>query len=168
MIISIIAAIGNNWVIGKNNKIPWNLPEDMEHFKKLTLGKPVIIGQRTFQSIGKPLSGRTNIILTKDDNFKQEGCLIANSIEEALKAAGNAEEVMICGGESVYRQFLPLANRMYLTLVEGDYEGDAFFPEFDYKDWNETERIKNEPDKDNPYKYSFVTLERKKHKTPFF
>lgn len=159
--ISIIVAIGNNWVIGCKNALPWDLPADMEHFKKLTMGKPVIMGQRTFESIGKVLPGRTNIILTQDKNFKADGCLIVYSIEEALEKAKSFPEVMICGGVSVYKQFLPLANRMYLTLIKGDFEGDAFFPEFDYNDWNEVERIKNEPDKDNPYKYSFVILERK-------
>ena len=151
--ISIIAAIGNNNVIGKDNKLPWNLPEDMEHFKKLTLGKPVIMGQRTFESIGMALPGRTNIILTQDKNFRAEGCIISYSIEEALEKAKSFPEVMICGGVSVYQQFLPLADRMYLTLIKGDYEGDAFFPEFDYNDWKEVEREEHD-------KYSFITLEK--------
>ena len=162
MTISIIVAIANNRVIGKNNKLPWDLPADMEHFRKLTLGKPVIMGQKTFESIGKALPGRTNIVLTLDKNFQAPACLAAHSIEEALKFAGNKEEVMIIGGVSIYKQFLPLANRLYLTLIDADIkDGDAFFPEFNYGDWNEIERIKNEPDKDNPYQYSFVTLERK-------
>ncbi|MDO8663439.1 MAG: dihydrofolate reductase [Candidatus Wildermuthbacteria bacterium] len=154
MLVSIIVAMGNNRVIGRNNKLPWDLPEDLEHFKKMTLGKPVIMGQRTFESIGKVLPGRTNIILTKDDNFNQTGCLVAHSLEEALSLAKDAKEVMICGGSSVYRQFLPLADRMYLTMVEGDYQGDAFFPEFDWSDWQEVER-------ENHDKYSFITLDRK-------
>ncbi|MFH1181121.1 MAG: dihydrofolate reductase [bacterium] len=155
MIISIIAAIGNDRVIGKNNKLPWNLPEDMEHFKKLTMGKPVIMGQRTFESIGRPLPERKNIILSRDDNFQTSGCLVAKSIDEALEAAREtkAAEVMIIGGESVYVQFLPLADKMYLTVVEGDFEGDAYFPEFSYNEWKETERVDNNG-------YSFITLER--------
>jgi dihydrofolate reductase len=163
MVISIIVAIGNNRVIGCKNALPWNLPADMKHFRQLTLGRPVIMGQKTFESIGKALPGRTNIVLTLDKSFQAPDCLTAYSIEEALSLAENkgAKEVMIIGGVSIYKQFLPLASRLYLTLIEGDFEGDAFFPEFDYNCWNEIERIKNEPDKDNPYKYSYLTLERR-------
>ncbi|MFH1462257.1 MAG: type 3 dihydrofolate reductase [bacterium] len=162
--ISIIAALGNNRVIGINNTLPWNLPADLKHFHKLTLEKPVIMGQKTFESIGRPLPGRTNIILTRDENFQAENCIIVNSIEKALEAAKGFEEVMICGGVSVYKQFLALADRMHLTLIEGDFKGDAYFPEFDYNDWKEVERLENEPDKENPYKYTFLTLERKHEK----
>ncbi|MBM3250707.1 MAG: dihydrofolate reductase [Candidatus Nealsonbacteria bacterium] len=160
-VISIIVAMGNGQVIGINNNLPWNLPADMEHFKKLTRGKPIIMGQKTFESIGKPLPGRRNIILTLDKNYQAPGCLVVYSIEEALEKTREFEEVMICGGASVYSQFIPLADRMYLTLIEGDFEGDAFFPEFDRSEWRESERINNEPDRKNPYKYSFVILERK-------
>jgi len=160
-IISIIVAIGNNRVIGVNDKLPWDLPADLRHFLQMTMGKPVIMGQKTFESIGKPLPGRTNIILTREKDFSPPGCIVAYSIEEALAACGEFEEVMIAGGVSIYGQFLPLANRMYLTLIEGDFEGDAYFPEFDWNDWNEVERVENQPDQENPYKYTFVTLERK-------
>ena len=160
-VISIIAAIGNNWVVGINNKLPWDLPADMEHFRQKTLGKPVIMGQKTLESIGKPLPGRTNIVLTLDENFHPQGCTVAHSIEEALGAAKDFEEVMICGGVSIYKQFLPLADRMYLTRIKNDFEGDAFFPEFDWEDWKEVERIEHPAGDGNPYKYSFITLERK-------
>ncbi len=163
MIISIIVAIGNNRVIGIKNALPWNLPADMEHFRQLTTGKPLIMGQKTFESIGKALPGRINIILTLDNNFKAPDCFVAHSIEEALQIAKEkGEEVMICGGVSIYRQFLTIADRMYLTLIKGDFEADAFFPEFDWNEWQETERIDKESDKDNPYPYSFVTLQRKR------
>lgn len=162
MIISIIAALGKNLVVGKNNALPWNLPADMEHFRQLTRGKPVIMGQKTFESIGKPLAGRINIVLTLDENFNPPNCTVVHSIEEAMSAAKSYPEAMICGGVSIYCQFLPLADRMYLTLIEGDFEGDAFFPEFNWNDWQETERIENEPDEANPYKYTFLTLENKK------
>lgn len=159
-IVSIIAAVGRNNVIGLKNTLPWNLPADMEHFKQLTKGKPIIMGQKTFESIGKPLIGRTNIVLTLDKNFTPSGCQIAYSIKEALDIVKNSKEVMICGGESIYRQFLPLADRIYLTLIEKDFEGDAFFPEFDRSSWKEVERVENKPDRENPYKYTFLTLEK--------
>lgn len=161
MVISIIAALAKNRVIGKDNKLPWNLPADLRRFKELTLGKPIIMGQRTFESIGKVLPGRTNIVLTRDKSFLAPGCILAYSIEEALKAAGDVEEVMVIGGANVFSQFLPLTNRMYLTLIDEDFEGDAFFPEFELSDWQETERIENQPDKENSYRYTFLTLERK-------
>ncbi len=160
-IISIIVAIGNNRVVGKDNKLPWNLPADLAHFKRETLGKPVIMGQRTFESIGRPLPGRTNVILTLDKSFSFPGCIVAYSIDEALDKLKDFEEVMIIGGVSIYKQFLPLADKMYLTLINGDFEGDAFFPEFDWAEWEEKERINNSPDKDNPYPYSFLKLQRK-------
>jgi len=159
-VISIIAAIGKNNVIGLKNALPWNLPADMEHFKQLTKGKPIIMGQKTFESIGKPLIDRINIILTLDKNFAPLGCQIAHSIKEALEMVKNSKEVMICGGVSIYRQFLPLADRIYLTLIEEDFEGDAFFPEFDRSLWKEVERVENKPDRENPYKYTFLTLEK--------
>lgn len=160
-LISIIAAMGNKQVIGFKNRLPWNLPADMEHFRQLTMGKPVVLGQKTFESIGKLLPGRTNIILTLDKSFNPSGCIVAHSIEEALSLTKDFPEVMICGGASIYRQFLPLAEKMYLTLIKGDFEGDVYFPEFNWNDWEEIERIDNQPDKNNSYPYSFVVLQRK-------
>ena len=166
MIVSIIVAVGYNGVIGNKNKLPWNLPSDMRHFRKLTKGKPIIMGASTFLSIGRTLPGRDNIVLTRDPEFKAPGCRLAFSLDQALKMARESlfakeGEVMICGGVSVYRQYLPLADRMYLTLIEGDFEGDAFFPEFDMKEWDEKERIENQPDPKNPHKHTFLILERK-------
>ncbi|MDO8436032.1 MAG: dihydrofolate reductase [bacterium] len=165
MLISIIVAIGNNQVIGIKNSLPWNLPADMEHFRSLTVGKPIIMGQKTFESIGKALPLRTNIILTLDKSFHAPNCITAYSIDEALQIAQNtgAKEVMICGGVSIYKQFLPLAGRLYLTFIDGNFEGDAYFPEFDYNEWEEVERVSNEPDKNNAYRYSFVVLQKKKN-----
>lgn len=168
MTISIIAAVANNNVIGNKNQLPWKLPADMRHFRELTMGKPVIMGSLTYESIGRPLPGRDNIVLTKDPEYKAPGCKIACSLDEALALAENSEmgqqarEAMICGGASVYRQYLPRADRMYLTLIEADFEGDAFFPEFDMQEWEEEERTCREPDQNNKYKYSFLTLKRKK------
>lgn len=161
MIISIIVAIGNNRIIGIKNALPWNLPADMEYFRQKTWGKPVIMGQKTFESISNSLPGRTNIIITLDKNYKVPGCIVVHSIEESLRVAKDFEEVMIIGGASIYKQFLPLANRMYLTFVHGDFNGDFYFPEWDSNEWQEVERFEREADENNQYRLSFVTLERK-------
>ena len=160
MIISIIAAVADNMVIGNNNSLPWNLPADLDYFKKNTLNKPVIMGAKTFESIGKVLPDRKNIILSFDIDYKAEGCIVATSIESALKEVGENEEVMIAGGASVYKQFLPLANKLYLTFIHHDFDGDTYFPEFDIKQWKEIKRIDNKADEKNPYSYSFVILEK--------
>jgi len=161
MIISIIAAVADNMVIGNNNSLPWNLPADMEYFKKTTWGKPIIMGAKTFESIGKALSNRKNIILSFDKNYKVENCVVVTSIESALKEVGENEEVMIAGGASIYKQFLPLANRLYLTFIHYDFAGDTYFPEFNINEWKEIKRIDNQPDGKNLYSYSFVVLEKK-------
>ena len=155
--------MGKNKVIGKNNDIPWgkSLPKDLDHFKELTAGKPIIMGRKTYESIGKPLPNRTNIILTRDENYKAEGCIVVHSTEEALKAAGNAEEVMIIGGSQIYKEFLPKANRMYLTIVDADFEADTYFPEYKIEEWEETAYEEHERDAENPYNYTYITLERK-------
>lgn len=160
MIISLIAAMGKNKVIGKNNSLPWKLPADMEHFKKLTEGKPVIMGRKTFESIGKPLPKRTNIIITRDQKYKSEGCIVVHSTDEALKAAENNKEVMVIGGSQIYKEFLPKANKMYLTLIDEDFDGDIYFPEYKIEEWKETAYEEHEKDAENPYDYTFITLER--------
>lgn len=161
MIISIIAALADNMVIGNKNSLPWKLSADMEYFKKTTLGKPIIMGAKTFESIGMALPNRKNIILSHDKNYRAKGCVVVTSIEQALEEVGEDEEVMIAGGASVYKQFLPLANRLYLTFIHYDFEGDAYFPEFDINQWKEIKRIDKKPDKKNLYSYSFVIFERK-------
>ena len=160
MIISIISAVADNMIIGKNNALPWNLPADLEYFKKNTLGKPMIMGAKTFESIGKALPGRKNIVLSLDRGYKAEGCVVATSIEEALKEAGDVEEVMIAGGASIYKQFLPLAHKLYLTFIHHDFEGDVYFPEVDFSQWKEVKREDHEPDDRNKYSYSFVIFEK--------
>jgi len=161
--ISIIVAVGNNNVIGNKNALPWHLPADMKYFKENTLGKTIVMGQRTFESVGgKPLPGRKTIILNNDPDYKApETCLVAKSIEEVSELAQKEKEVMICGGASVYKQFLPLADRLYITFVRGDFEGDTFFPEIDGDIWKEVKRIDNKKDEKNIYDYSFVIFERK-------
>ncbi|MCA1804849.1 MAG: type 3 dihydrofolate reductase [Xanthomonadaceae bacterium] len=158
-IISFVVAMARNGVIGKDNQLPWRLPADLRHFKAVTMGKPIIMGRKTFDSIGRPLPGRTNIVVTRDSAYQAEGCLVAHSIEAALAAAGDVEEVMIIGGADFYRQLLPRADRIYLTLIDAEIEGDTRFPELDAARWRERSREQHAPDEQNPYPYSFIVLE---------
>ena len=158
--ISIIAAIAReNRAIGKNNKLLWHIPEDMKHFRELTSGHTVIMGQKTFGSIGRALPNRTNIVLTDDENFLPEGVAVCHSIEESLEKAQEVEreEIFIIGGGMVYKQFLPLAKRLYLTLVDGHFEGDVFFPEYEGE---LTKVVSRDRKEDGQHEYEFVTLER--------
>ena len=164
MIISFVAAMGKNRVIGKDSDLPWgrSLPSDLKHFHDMTLGKPVIMGRKTHESIGKPLPDRTNIIITRDQSYKAEGCIVVHTIDEALKAAGNAEEVMVIGGSQIYKEFLPRANRMYLTFIDEEFQGDTYFPEYNIEEWKEISYKEHERDAENKYDFRFVVLERSK------
>jgi len=163
MILSIISAVAENRVIGNKNTLPWHMPADFKYFKETTLNKTIILGLNTFKSIGeKPLPDRKHIILNNDLNYvPPEGCFVAHSIEEALEMAKNEPEVMICGGASVYKQFLPLAQRLYLTYIHQSFEGDTYFPEVNPTEWKEVKRTDCKADEKNKYDYSFVILERK-------
>lgn len=161
MIISLIVAMDQNRVIGLNNQTPWRLPADLKYFKKTTMGKPIIMGRKTYESIGRPLPGRKNIIVTRNRHFKAEGCIVVHSIEDALSAAGEGE-VMVIGGAQLYEQLLPVADRLYVTLLETQFEGDTYFPEIDDEDWLEISREENKPSADIPFQYSFIVLERRK------
>ncbi|MBI2050071.1 MAG: type 3 dihydrofolate reductase [Candidatus Staskawiczbacteria bacterium] len=163
MIISIISAVAENRVIGNKNALPWHLPADFKYFKETTLNKPIVMGLNTFKSIGaKPLPGRKNIILNDDLNYiPPDDCFVAHSITDLLEMVKDEREVMICGGGSVYKQFLPLANRLYLTYIHQNFEGDTYFPEFDMKEWKEIKRTDYQPDEKNHYSYSFLVLEKK-------
>jgi dihydrofolate reductase len=158
--ISIVVAVSRNRVIGRGNRIPWRLPRDLRHFRALTLGKPVIMGRLTYESIGKPLDGRTNIVVTRDRDYAAPGCRVVGSFEEALDAARPAEEVMVIGGGEVYARALPAADRVYLTEVEAELEGDVFFPALPPAEWCEAESEAFEADARNPYAVRFVTLHR--------
>lgn len=160
MIISIIAAMADNGVIGIENRLPWNLPADMQWFRKQTLGKAVMMGRKTFDSIGKPLPNRRNVVVTRDTSLVIEGCDVVASIDEALQLCAAEAEVMIIGGASFYKQMLPRADRLYLTLVHADVKGDAWFPEIDFTQWKELERIDQDADEANAFPCSFVILER--------
>ena len=161
MIISLIAAMDRNRLIGQGNRLPWRLPADMKHFRKLTLGKPVVMGRRTFESIGKPLAKRTNIILTRDPHFRASGCIVTHGVDQALSEADGCEELMIIGGYSVYEQFLDCAGRFYLTQIHECLEGDVYFPEFELSHWREVKRVKHESDNDNPHSFDCVLLHKK-------
>lgn len=157
--ISIIAAIGKNTrAIGKNNQLLWCIPEDLQRFKKLTSGRPIIMGRKTFESISRPLPNRTNIIVTRDKNFQALGCVICYSLEEALEKAKEIEkeEIFVIGGAEIYQQAMPFADKLYLTLMESDAEGDTFFPE--YGEFTKT-LFKQESISDN-IKYTFLDLGR--------
>ena len=161
MILSIIAALAENKVIGVKGGLPWYLPADLAHFKKLTMGKPVIVGRTTYQTIGRPLPGRRMIILTRDKNYRAAGSEVAHSVREALELVRGSDEVMVAGGAKVYEEFLPFVSRMYLTLVQAEVPGDVYFPEYEAGQWTEVARVNHAPDRRNQYPYSFVTLEKK-------
>ncbi|HXF44269.1 MAG TPA: dihydrofolate reductase [Candidatus Paceibacterota bacterium] len=168
MIISIIVAMDKRGVIGKDSKgLPWHLPADLKHFKEVTAGKPVIMGRVTFNTIGKPLPGRRNIVMTRDTDFSAQGVEVVNGVDEVLEKVRDAEEVMVIGGGSVYKQFLPLANRAYITRVEGEFEGNVYFPEVNWNEWTEITREHHKPDEENPYPYIFLTYEKKSLNSAF-
>lgn len=159
--IVLVAARARNGVIGRANGLPWHLPADLKHFRQLTEGKPIIMGRKTFTSIGRPLPKRTNIVVTRDPTFHAPGCLVAHSLDEAFILAGEAPEVMIIGGAELFRQALPLADQLELTEIEADIEGDVSFPTFDPADWQVTAEQAHQSDEANPYPYRFVTYERR-------
>jgi len=163
MKISIIAALTKNYVIGLKNQIPWHLPADFAYFKKITLNKTVIMGRKTFESIGKALPQRENIIVTHNPNYKAKQCKIAVSLKDAIRQA-TTKEIFIIGGQSLYREALSLADQLYLTFIDIDCKGDRFFPKIDMHNWHEIKREQHKADMNNPYDYSFVVLARnKKH-----
>jgi len=160
MKLSIIAAMDRNRLIGNNNQLPWHLPADLQFFKRTTLGKPILMGRKTFDSIGRPLSGRRNVIISRNPNYQAAGCDVVHSIEEALKLVKESEEVMLIGGAMLYEQALPLAQRLYLTLIEAEFEGDAWFPDYpQLGNWHEVSREKQQADEKNRMDYAFVVLE---------
>ncbi len=161
MKLSLIAAMAQNGVIGRGNQLPWRLPADLKHFKTVTMGKPVIMGRKTWESIGRPLPGRTNIVVTRDVGYRAEGCVVVHSVEQALEVAAGSDEAMVIGGANLYRQLLDRADRLYLTLVKADVEGDAWFPEFDETQWREISRESHPRDDRNEFDYEFILLERR-------
>lgn len=160
MKLSIIVAMDRNRVIGKGDALPWHISEDLKHFKKITMGKPIIMGRKTHESIGRPLPGRENIILTRDTSYQAEGCTVLHSIEEIFEHCKDIEEVMITGGAEIYKLALDKVSRLYLTEVHTEVEGDTCFPEFERNEWSEVSREEHKADEKNEFDYSFVLLER--------
>ncbi len=166
--LSIIVAMSNNRAIGKDNQLLWHLPEDLRYFKQITMGKPIVMGRKTFESIGRPLPGRLNIVITRQNDWSHDGVRVVHSIDEALRLAeaqsmiDGINEIMVIGGAEIYKTALPKTDKLYLTRVDADIEGDAFFPEIDELQWRETSRdvFAARPDHHNPYDYAFCVLER--------
>jgi dihydrofolate reductase len=157
--ISLVVAMGTNRVIGRDGRLPWRMPGDMKRFREVTMGKAIIMGRVTYESIGRPLDGRHNIVVTRDRDYPAQGCTIVNSIEEALDAAGKGE-VMIIGGALLYEQLLPKADRIYLTLIDAEFVGDSYFPEISAAYWSQVSLEICSADDRNPHNYAFMVLER--------
>lgn len=160
MTISIIVAIAENNAIGKNNQLLWHLPADLKHFKQITSGRSIIMGRKTYESVGKPLPNRRNIVVTRQD-IQIEGCEVVKSIDEGLALCKDEDAVFIGGGAEIYRQAIDKTDIIYLTIVHKSFDADTFFPEIDYNRWKETAHEDHQPDEKNLLPYSFITLERR-------
>jgi len=161
MSISLIWAMGTNGVIGKNNDIPWHLPRDFAFFKAETLGKRMLMGRKTWDSLGgKPLKNRTSVVMTRDTSFKPEGATVVHTVEEALNEGKQTDELMVIGGSEIYRLMLPHADKLIVTRIYEDFAGDTFFPDVDWSLWKEVSKNKGIRDDKNPYDYDFFVYER--------
>jgi dihydrofolate reductase len=158
--ISIIVAAAQNGVIGSANRLPWHLPDDLKRFKALSLGKPIVMGRRTFDSIGRPLPGRTNIVVSRQAGLALAGVLVVQSLGAALAAAGSVPEIVVIGGAEIFRQVLPRTDTIHLTRVHAHVDGDVFFPKLDPAQWREADVEHHAADERHQYAFSFVTLQR--------
>lgn len=165
MKVAMIAAMAADRIIGADNDMPWHLPADLRHFKSVTLGKPVVMGRKTYESIGKALPGRPNIVITRQDGFAPGDAHVARSVDEAMDLAkqlsGDADEIMIIGGGSIYSALLEQTDRLYLTFIDAEVKGDTRFPDYTQLNWQEVATEAHTADEKNPYSYRFVTLERR-------
>ncbi|MCC6207020.1 MAG: type 3 dihydrofolate reductase [Gammaproteobacteria bacterium] len=161
MIVSLVVAMGRNHVIGRDNALPWRLPADLKYFRAVTMGKPVVMGRKTHESIGRPLPGRDNIVISHDPGFRADGCIVLPSLEAAYEHCRDRDEVMVIGGASIYRQALAHTQRIYLTEIGAEFAGDTVFPPLDTATWREVRREDHPVDANNHYPYSFIVLERK-------
>lgn len=162
MTISIIVAVAENDVIGFDNHLLWHISEDLKRFKSLTLGHHVIMGRKTFESVGKPLPGRVNIVISRQDNYSKDGCTVVKSLEEALEVAKNDSEVFIIGGGEIYKQALSITDKIYLTRIHAGFAGDTFFPELKLTEWITESVTKGKPTNDEGLGYTFINLVRDK------
>jgi dihydrofolate reductase len=158
--LSLIVAMDENRLIGNDNQLPWRLPADLAFFKRTTMGKPIIMGRKTFDSIGRPLPGRRNIVITRDTEFSAEGCEVVHSIEAALAGCSDHDELMLIGGATLYEQTLDQVSCMYVTRIHHSFSGDTWFPEFDVRHWKISEQQDFDPDQSNSFAYSFVKYVR--------
>jgi len=154
--VSIIVAMAKNRVIGKDNDMPWHLPADLKHFRKVTTGKPIIMGRKTYESIGRPLPKRHNIIISRNSDYKVDGCDVVSSLDEAVTIAGEVEELFIIGGGFLYNQTIDQVDKLYLTFIDLDVEGDTFFPEYDHLNIKKIVSELHQKDENNPYDYEFT------------
>jgi len=160
VLISIVVAMDEDGVIGRDNALPWRLPDDLKRFKAITMGKPMLMGRKTFDSIGKPLPGRLNIVLTRSHEWTHEGIVVVHSVDDAQKQAKDAPELCVIGGEEIFRLTLPVVRRLHLTQIHAHVGGDAKFPAFDRSAWRETGRIEHPADERHAYAMTFLTLDR--------
>ena len=158
--LNLIVAMANNRVIGKDNQMPWHLPADLQHFKSVTMNHPILMGRKTFESIGRPLPGRRNLVISRNPELAIDGTETYTSIDDAVAACDDVEEIMIIGGSTLYQQTIDRADRLFLTFIDLDTDGDAHFPDWKHLDWQEVDREAHEPDDKNHYHYEFVTLNR--------
>ena len=165
-LVSLIVAMAENGAIGRDNALPWRLPDDLKRFKALTMGKPLLMGRKTCESIGRALPGRTSLVLTRDPNWRFDGVVVVHSLGQALGRAKDAEELVAIGGAEIFRLLMPFARRIYLTLVHADIPGDTFFPDFDSTQWADVECHSHPADERNAYPFTFVTLDRKGEPQP--
>jgi dihydrofolate reductase len=156
--ISFVVAMDENRAIGKDNDLPWYLPNDLKHFKKTTMGKPVVMGRKTYESIGKPLPGRENIVVTRDQSYHAEGTITVHSVDEVLQ--WEAEEICVIGGTEIFKLFLPVADRLYITEIHHTFDADTYFPELSDEDWAEVSRTAGIVDEKNKYPHEFVVYEK--------
>ena len=159
---ALVVAKSRNGVIGRDNQLPWRLPADLAFFKRVTMGHPVIMGRRTYESIGKPLPGRLNIVVSANRGYEAPGCTVAHSLDEAYRAAGSAHQVSIIGGSALFEAALDEADVIYLTEVDADVDGDVYFPPFDRAAWRETELERHAPDERHAFPFRILKLERKR------
>ncbi|MGA4718883.1 dihydrofolate reductase [Fictibacillus nanhaiensis] len=156
--ISFVVAMDENRAIGKDNDLPWYLPNDLKHFKNVTMGKPIVMGRKTYESIGKPLPGRENIVVTRDEHYQAEGTTVVHSVEEVIHK--EAEELCVIGGTEIFKLFMPVADRLYVTEIHHTFDADTYFPEINRDEWREVSRESGTVDEKNKYPHDFVVYEK--------